>query len=1569
MRIRLAHVILAASAIAASSPATPAAAQPDESSPSTRAAFSLSSSRIATSRETPAIYLTYRRLDHLDFRVYRVNDPVTFLAGLKDPHQLGSEEPLVDQEPTTLERIADWKADWRYRIRSFFRAQFTHDYRQARRQQLDRKVVVLRRTINVNSFAQVPLLNRSLLVTSWRELLPPMRDADVRRIPIDVKQPGMYVVEAVLPPHRAYTIVIVSDVGLIAKAAPGQVLAYTADRTTGKPLNGCAIRILTEQRTVASGVTGADGVFNARFNDPVSDDVISVAACGEQTTATDPGSWYLHDPTRELVGYVYTDKPIYRPGHTVHVKAFLRWRSHGALLPFDGKDVELRVSDITDKVIVRQRLPVDGFGAIAGDIPLSTGAALGYYSIAVVSGDETASGSFEVQEYRKPEFEVRVTPAERFVVQEGQARVAIDARYYFGQPVANARVAWVAHRQPYYSPLRWSDEEPDEGGGYWWGEDQALQGTVRLDANGKAELLVPLALDEHASDYTLRIEARVTDASGREVSGKAVVHATYGDFLVASSVNDYVLRPGATTTVTIRAVDYAGNPQASRHVAIEAGRRQPNANWDSADGVLVVQRGEVTTDADGRATWTFTAPGAPGDYRIRASADANGRMVRDDSFVWVSGAFQSTTEDYGGDRYLELIADKKTVNAGETARFLVRGAEFDADVLVTKEAQDVSWYRVVRVRSNETFEVPIADEDVGDTWVNIAFLSKDRLYRAERRVRVPATSRQLQVSLTADQAVARPRQPGRFLLRAVDRNGAPVRAQFSVAVIDEAVYGVKADDTPDPLRFFYQRTYSRVGTQFSRDYSFVGYSGTAQIMLAARRRAYSLADFKNDKPAQPQVRKEFPDAVYWIGDLVTDQNGEARVQVTYPDALTTWRVTARGATADTRVGYAIGRTTVTKDLIARVITPRFLSQGDEVGVPLIVHNYLATPKSLDLRLEATGLTPKTAPAATPGRPITLAANGEVRLDWRFNADKVGTATVTGKAIADTDSDAVELSLPVLPFGLRRDASQSGSLASGGSATANLTIPSESNPAARTIQVSLAPSLAGSLLGALDFLTGYPYGCTEQTLSAYLPTLVVARTMAQLKLEPTERLTQVDRYATAGLNRLLEYQHEDGGWGWWKTDENEPFMTAYATFGLLETRAAGYKVPQDRISNGLAALARLYRKYPRAVPALKAYMLYVLARAHAEHIEPAFLEDGPFDRAAALSDVWGARDRLTPYGRAILLLTLNVLNDRRAAELARDLLAEVKQAGDLAWWPTEHDPLLDDWADTSVEATATAIQALVVHQPRSPILEAAVRYILSNRQSGMYWFSTKQTAMVLYGLTAYMRARGETGAPSTVQVTVNGTLLPAVAFDSRSLTAPDPTVLTAAGREGTNTVTVTAGGGTVYWSASAQYFDTRTPIERTGGRKLAIARDYFTLSATDVGKKIVYRETPFSGTAAPGDVLLVHLAVAGAPDWNYLLIEDPLPAGAEPIADDSLYPLERQRPRRWSDRRELRDNRAVFFLNGLSQGRIDLWYLLKVVTPGVFRAMPAQVTPMYVPGVSASTTVQTVTIAARTEGAQ
>ena len=133
-----------------------------------------------------------------------------------------------------------------------------------------------------------------------------------------------------------------------------------------------------------------------------------------------------------------------------------------------------------------------------------------------------------------------------------------------------------------------------------------------------------------------------------------------------------------------------------------------------------------------------------------------------------------------------------------------------------------------------------------------------------------------------------------FTVRVADAAGAPVKAQVSLGVIDEAVYAIKADDTPDPVRFFYRREYSRVGTTFSRDYYFTGFAGAERLQLARRsRRPFSLADFKGDQEVQPQVRKDFPDAIYWIGDLVTDAHGHAKVAIKYPDALTTWRLTAR----------------------------------------------------------------------------------------------------------------------------------------------------------------------------------------------------------------------------------------------------------------------------------------------------------------------------------------------------------------------------------------------------------------------------------------------------------------------------------------------------------------------------------------------------------------------------------------------------------------------------------------------------------------------------------------------------
>jgi uncharacterized protein YfaS (alpha-2-macroglobulin family) len=304
-------------------------------------------------------------------------------------------------------------------------------------------------------------------------------------------------------------------------------------------------------------------------------------------------------------------------------------------------------------------------------------------------------------------------------------------------------------------------------------------------------------------------------------------------------------------------------------------------------------------------------------------------------------------------------------------------------------------------------------------------------------------------------------------------------------------------------------------------------------------------------------------------------------------------------------------------------------------------------------------------------------------------------------------------------------------------------------------------------------------------------------------------------------------------------------------------------------------------------------------------------------------------------------------------------------GELSYWRSDTDPLLADAVETRVEATALAVQALVRRNPRNPLLERAVRYLLLNR-SGGYWGSTKQTAMAIYGLLAFMQARGETAQPFAVDVFVNGTLAGRRSFSAAALTAPDPEIVTVAARPGANDVRIVKrdGGGTAYWSAVGTYYDVAGAAARSGTRQLAISRRYALLTPVTVQNRIVYRETPFAGTAKPGDVLTVRLTVAGSRDWRYLAIEDPLPAGVESIQDTLAYPLEN--PNRewwWGSHAEYRDQRTVFFQEGFENGRYEYLYFVRVTSEGTFRAAPSQVSPMYVPGVLASSEPATFSVTA------
>src|SRR5437867_2916779 len=248
-----------------------------------------------------------------------------------------------------------------------------------------------------------------------------------------------------------------------------------------------------------------------------------------------------------------------------------------------------------------------------------------------------------------------------------------------------------------------------------------------------------------------------------------------------------------------------------------------------------------------------------------------------------------------------------------------------------------------------------------------------------------------------------------------------------------------------------------------------------------------FAQLKPERLVEPRVRKAFPDTILWLADLVTGTDGRAEARVTFPDALTTWRATARGVTRDTRVGSAVHRTVVRKNLILRLSAPRFFTQGDEVVLSATVHNYLAGEKTARVSLRTEGLE-----ILQGGKTdVSIPSHGDARVDWRVRAGDAREVKLLGEALTDEESDAMEISLPVIPFGVKLSQSRTGSLREPeGTAETDLVFPSESIASSRALDVIVTPSLAGTVFGALGFLTSYPYGCTEQTMSSFLPNVIV-----------------------------------------------------------------------------------------------------------------------------------------------------------------------------------------------------------------------------------------------------------------------------------------------------------------------------------------------------------------------------------------------------------------------------------------------------------------------------------------------
>ena len=252
-------------------------------------------------------------------------------------------------------------------------------------------------------------------------------------------------------------------------------------------------------------------------------------------------------------------------------------------------------------------------------------------------------------------------------------------------------------------------------------------------------------------------------------------------------------------------------------------------------------------------------------------------------------------------------------------------------------------------------------------------------------------------------------QPGEaasYTIKASDSSGKPIAAEFSLGVVDEAIYAIKPETVGSIMNAFYGKVYSQVSTETSLSYYFNGQAGKRKMQLANVRSSKAMAQLKPERLVQPKIRKAFPDTAYWVADIRTASNGQATVHFNYPDAITSWRATTRGVTQDTKVGSAVTNTIVRKNIMVRLVVPRFFRRGDEITLSTIVQNYLPTDKIAQVSMQFDGL--QVLDGAQ--RDVNVPTRGLVKVDYRVRVLNVDSAKVLGKALTDVESDAMELTL-------------------------------------------------------------------------------------------------------------------------------------------------------------------------------------------------------------------------------------------------------------------------------------------------------------------------------------------------------------------------------------------------------------------------------------------------------------------------------------------------------------------------------------------------------------------------------
>ena len=1045
--------------------------------------------------------------------------------------------------------------------------------------------------------------------------------------------------------------------------------------------------------------------------------------------------------------FVETDKPIYKPGQLLRVRAL---RLNADLKPAPGT-VTVEIQDAKGLKVFKEAVASDDYGMATVEMPLSTEPNLGVWKITAQYGDRSAQTDARVERYTLPKYEVDVSLPRDWALAHEPIEGKIGAEYSFGKPVSGEvsieAYRYVGEWERYATVNEEIDGEiefelpavdyvagvPAAGGqgnvrlevtvseratGY-------VEKTTRLLTIAEAPVIPRLIFDSAAFKPSLPLSALlITESPGNEPLDRAVevriehldedLEVTHTETRTINTVGGKALfkittREDAVAMWVEAYVDYAGVSRTLR------------ASHSPSDSFIhVEQTSPATLSVGDTASFTVHATrDAPSTYYEVMS---RGKVVFSDV---------SRTDD------IEFTVSPVMAPSSRLIVYrIMDGSEVAADYIPFGVSGQYPMQTSIELESDEVNpgeSVNIGIKTQGVAKVGLAAVDRSVFILAENRLNLQQVFAELE----------RLYQEPQFELH--DYHPDTITTRGAEETFEEAGLVVMTNkEVPDGERYEREILVFRAQAEAMQAMPAMATAATAAAAPTAQDAGGDLAEVQ-------RIRQFFPETWLWQ-DVETDANGDATVSAEAPDSITTWMLRAVSLSKEYGLGVAEAEMRVFQPFFVSVDLPYSAVRGEEFPVKVALYNYLDTEQQFFVELAGSDDYMLLDEAE---KSVTVGGSDVGGVEFSVRMTELGNVPIEVTARSADAADAVIKPIIVEPEGVKHEFVENVILSAGDDEAFTIKPPPGAVDGSSRAVVALSGNYLSQSIEGLENLLQMPFGCGEQNMILFAPNVFVARYLEETGQIKPEIMAKAEHLMTTGYQRELTYRRADGSFSaFGDSDESGSlWLTAFVLKTFAQAKgliymddavladSANWIGGHQQDDGSFEPVGFLHHQELlgglRGNTALTAYVAVALLEANATsraESAVAYLES----QLDSIDDA---------YGMAITAYALALAGSDSTSAALDILTAMAKQSDDGIYWSDDDGvgpvPYTSDTVpigtsvpnSAAVETTGYAILALLEGGDRLTA-SAAARWLVTQRNSFGGYGSTQDTVVGLQALSEF-----------------------------------------------------------------------------------------------------------------------------------------------------------------------------------------------------------------------------------------